>query len=100
MEDIPLTVIVVAEVPGQTEAGYNEMRDLLEVRIRRTEGFVLHTAYRTDGIWRVVEVWRSKAEADRFFAREVAPNLPPGVRPKRSVHEVHSLVTSSPEACA
>lgn len=90
-----MTVIVVAEVHGQTEAGYDGMLKSLAEPIRRAEGFVLHSAYHVDGQWRVVEVWRSKADADRFFATQVAPHLPPGVRPKRSVHEAHSVVTAA-----
>jgi len=89
-----MAVIVVADVHGQTEAGYDGMLKVLADVARQTEGFVLHSAYCVDGNWRVVEVWRSKADADRFFAKHVAPNLPPGVRPKRSVYEAHSLLTA------
>jgi hypothetical protein len=87
-----MAVIVIAEVHGQTESGYDGMLNVLADRARQADGFLLHSAYRVDDSWRVVEVWQSKAEANRFFATEVAPNLPPGVRPKRSVHEAHSLV--------
>ncbi len=88
-----MTVIVSVDVHGQTEAGYDGMLAVLAERQRRADGFVLHSAYRVDGQWRVLEVWRSKEDADRFFAGQVAPHLPPGVRPKRTVHEAHSLVT-------
>jgi len=88
-----MAVIVIAEVHGQTKSGYDGMLNVLGDRVRQAEGFLLHSAYCVDGTWRVVEVWESKPEADRFFAKEVAPNLPAGVRPKRSVHEAHSLVT-------
>jgi quinol monooxygenase YgiN len=91
-----MTVIVVAEVHGQTEAGYDGMLKALAGPIRHAEGFLLHSAYCVEGQWRVLEVWRSKADADRFFAKQVAPHLPPGVRPKRTVHEAHSLVTATP----
>jgi hypothetical protein len=90
-----MAVIIVAEVHGQTETGYSGMLKVLQDRIRLTEGFVLHAGYRVDGAWRVLEVWQSKVDADQFFANHVAPNLPPGVRPKRSVYEAHSLVTPS-----
>ncbi|GAB4483740.1 MAG: hypothetical protein OHK0044_33140 [Burkholderiaceae bacterium] len=88
-----MAVIVMADVHGQTEAGYDGMLKVLADPIRQAEGFVLHSAYCVDGRWHVFEVWRSKADADRFFARHVAPHLPPGVRPKRTVVEAHSLVT-------
>jgi hypothetical protein len=55
----------------------------------------LHSAYAVDGQWRVVEVWRSRADADRFFAQQIAPHLPPGVRPKRRIYEAHSVVTAA-----
>ena len=89
-----MAVIVIAEVHGQTEAGYNGMLDVLAGLAQRADGFVLHSAYQADDHWRVIEVWRSKAEADRFFAKHVAPHLPPGVHAKRTVHEAHSLVTA------
>jgi quinol monooxygenase YgiN len=88
-----MTVIIHVEAHGQTEAGYEGMLKVLAEPLRRAEGFVLHSAYCVDGQWRVLEVWRSKADADRFFASAIAPNLPPGVRPKRTLHEAHSLVT-------
>jgi len=87
-----MTVIVTVDVPGQTQAGYDGMLDALAELAREAEGFVLHSAYVVDGAWRVVEVWQSKEEANRFFARHVAPHLPPGVHPKRQVHEARSLL--------
>ena len=89
-----MTVIVMAEVHGQTESGYDGMLSVLADLARQADGFVLHSAYRVDESWRVIEVWRSKEEADRFFAKHVAPHLPPGVHPKRSTYEAHSLVTA------
>ncbi|NRF68733.1 hypothetical protein HLB44_17210 [Aquincola sp. S2] len=95
-----MAVIVNVEVRGQTEAGYDGMLNALADLARQADGFVLHSAYVVDGQWRVVEVWRSKAEADRFFARCVAPHLPPGVHPKRTLHEAHSLITAAPRAAS
>jgi quinol monooxygenase YgiN len=89
-----MTVIVFAQAHGQTEAGYDAMLGALGESLRRAEGFVLHSAYQDEGRWHVLEVWRTKADADRWYAQKVAPNLPPGVRPKRRVHEAHSLVTA------
>ena len=89
-----MPVLVTAHVENQTEALYDGMLSALSEPLRQAEGFVMHAAYRdTEGVWRVVEVWRNKAQADAFFAQRVAPALPPGVRPKRSVATLHSLVT-------
>ena len=88
-----MAVIVIAEVHGQTEAGYDGMLSVLADLARQAQGFVLHSAYRVDDCCHVVEVWRSKSEANQFFAKHVAPHLPPGVHPKRSIYEAHSLIT-------
>jgi len=38
---------------------------------------------------RVVENWKSKA--DRFFAQQVRPSLPPGVHPERKIRELEGM---------
>ena len=69
------------------------MLSVLADLARQADGFVLHSAYRADdGSWHVVEVWQTKQQANQFFAKHVAPHLPAGVHPKRTLHEAHSLV--------
>ena len=88
-----MAVIVTAQVHGQTEAGYDGMLSVLADLARQADGFVLHSAYRAaDASWHVVEVWQTKQQANQFFAKHVAPHLPPGVHPKRTLYEAHSLV--------
>ena len=88
-----MAVLATAEVAGQTEAGYVGMLVALEGALKKAPGFILHTAHPAEGGWRIFEVWDSKAQANEWYARHVAPNLPPGVHPKRAVKELHSLVT-------
>ena len=88
-----MAVLVTAEVHSQTQQGYDGMLMALSEFLRKAPGFILHTAHPTSDGWRVIEIWNSKAEANEFFAKVVAPNLPPGIHPKRSVQELHGLVT-------
>jgi heme-degrading monooxygenase HmoA len=89
-----MPILVTAQVENQTEQLYDGMLSALAPLLKRAEGFIMHSAHRSaTGEWRVLEVWETKSQADQFFAKVVAPNLPPGVRPKRSVVELHSLVT-------
>ena len=87
-----MPVMIVAEVPGHSRAGYDAMRLAMGEVLHRAPGLILHTAHPVANGWRVVEVWETKREADRFFADEVAPRLPAGIRPKRSVVELHAVV--------
>lgn len=87
-----MAVLVTAEVKGQTEQGYAGMLAALGEVLKRSPGFILHAAHPTADGWRIIEVWDSKQDSDRFFAQNVAPNLPPGIRPKRSVQELHGVL--------
>jgi len=87
-----MAVLIIAEVQGQTQPGYDGMAERLGPALRSAPGFIAHGAHPVDGGWRIVEIWRDKDSADRFFAQHVAPNLPPGIRPKRSLQVLHNLV--------
>jgi hypothetical protein len=87
-----MSVLVTAEVRGQTAQGYDAMLAVLAATLQQASGPVLHSTHVTADGWRVIEVWESKAQSDSFFATFVAPNLPPGIRPKRSVQPLHNVV--------
>ena len=88
-----MAVLISTKVKGQTEEGYDGV--LLAVRelIKQAPGFIMHCAHPAGGEWNVYEVWRSKTEADQWFAKYVVPNLPAGIHPKRSYQQLHSIVT-------
>ena len=87
-----MSVLITAEVRGQTAQGYDSMLAALSVHLKQAPGLVLHSTHATEDGWRVIEVWDSKAQSDRFFATVVAPSLPPGIRPKRFVQPLHNVV--------
>ena len=89
-----MAVMIIADVPGQTPQHYDGMMSILADKVRQASGFVMHSAHATsEGGWRVYEVWQTSKEANDFFAKHIHPNLPPGIKPKRSFQELHSLVT-------
>jgi len=88
-----MAVLVTAEVPGQTQQGYDDMLGGLAALIRQAPGFVAHMAHPVEGHgWRVLEIWDSKAQSDAFFVKVVVPHLPPRMHPKRTYQELHSLL--------
>jgi quinol monooxygenase YgiN len=88
-----MPVLVSADIKGQTKEGYEGILAALKGYIIKAPGFVLHTSHETPDGWRVIEVWNSKREADEWYSRHVAPNLPPGINPKRSYQELRSFVS-------
>lgn len=87
-----MAVLIVAEVTGQTQEKYDHMMEVLGPVLRGAKGFITHGAGRAGGAWRTFEVWESAADATRFFADHIHPNLPEGVKPKRTLTELHSLI--------
>jgi len=87
-----MAVFISTTVKGQTEQGYDSVLVAVRELIKAAPGFVLHCAHPDEGAWMVYEVWQSRAEADKWFATYVVPNLPKGIHPKRSYRELHSLV--------
>ena len=87
-----MAVLIIAEVQGQTQPGYDGMAERLGPALRSAPGFIAHVAHPVDGGLRIVQIWRDKDRPDRVFAQHVAPNLPPGIRPKRSLQVLHNLV--------
>lgn len=88
-----MAVLVIAEVKGQTQQGYDGVRAALLDVMKSAPGFILHAGHATADGWRIIEVWETKEDSSRFYAKNVAPNLPPGIHPKRTVQELHGLLT-------
>jgi len=87
-----MPVLVTAEVPGQTQEGYDGMVTALGGALRQAKGFIAHFAAPTAGGWQVMELWETPEDASRFFANHVHGVLPDGIKPKRSLTSLHTLI--------
>jgi quinol monooxygenase YgiN len=86
-----MAVLVTADVPGQTPEGFDTMLAALTPALRQAKGFIALGAGPDGDSWRVFEIWESQADATQFFAKYIQPNLPAGVKPKRTFRELHSF---------
>jgi hypothetical protein len=91
-----MPVLITALVPGQTQEGYDHAMTTLRPLLDQAQGFIAHGAGMSPEGWRVFEVWESHEQATAFFAEHIHPHLPPGVTPKRTYLELHSLVVAPP----
>jgi heme-degrading monooxygenase HmoA len=87
-----MAVLITAEVPGQTEEKYDRMLAVLKPLLHEAKGFIAHGAGPTHEGWRSFEVWETQEDATEFFAKYIHPNLPEGIKPQRTLLELHSLV--------
>jgi len=87
-----MAVLITADVPGQTAEGYDRMLEALTPALRQAKGFIAHGAGAAKDGWRTFEIWESAEDATKFFADHIHPHLPPGVKPQRTILELHSLI--------
>ena len=87
-----MPVLITAEVPGQTKEGYEGVLAAVGPLLRNAKGFIAHGAAQTADGCRCFEIWETQEDATQFFAKYIHPNLPPGVTPKRTILELHSLI--------
>jgi hypothetical protein len=87
-----MAVLVTAEVPGQTQEKYDQMLSVLGPALRQAKGFIAHGGGPSADGWRCFEIWESQEDATQFFATHVHPNLPEGIKPKRTLQTLHALV--------
>lgn len=90
-----MAVLIATRVKGQTAEGYDSVLNAVSDMIRSAPGFIIHFAYPAEGEWQVYEVWESMEDADKWSGKYMATNLPEGTYPKRSYHELHSMVLNS-----
>jgi hypothetical protein len=88
-----MAVLVSSKVAGQTKEGYDGVLIAVSEHIKKAPGFIMQCAYQAEDGWHVSEIWKSKEQADQWFAQYVVPNIPPGVHPKRSYRELYNVIT-------
>jgi hypothetical protein len=87
-----LAVMMISDVRGQTQDGYDALLAKVSPTLRSAQGFMMHASHPIDGGWRVVEIWQSREDAGRFYATAIAPHLPKGIQPKVSFSPLHDVV--------
>lgn len=78
-----MAVLVISELSGVSDLGTEQWAPMM-TRLRRQPGLLVHADGPTDRGWRVVSIWDSREDFERFFDSAIRPNLPPGA-PSRDV---------------
>jgi hypothetical protein len=70
-----MAVGLIFDVPGGTQAQYNQIRDEVAPGNRRPPGMLYHVAGATEQGWCVAELWESEEALTRCFEDKVRPAL-------------------------
>ena len=91
-----MAVAMMVENPHGSREVYEKIR--AQLGLQRPAGGIFHIAGPSpNGGWRVIEVWESEEEADRFFRERFMPALQAlgltGPAPKRELWPVHNAMS-------
>jgi heme-degrading monooxygenase HmoA len=90
-----MPVLMIGEVPNLTEEVYGGLLERMKPLMQAAPGFIAHSGGpHPDGGWRVVEMWESEEDGQRWFDDNVKPNLPPDIVPNRTYHPLLSAFTA------
>ena len=89
-----MPVLMIAEQPNLDEGTYASTLEPLIPLLRSANGFISHAGGPSPaGGTRIIEIWESKADRQKFFNENLMPNLPPGVVPDITYYELHVAFT-------
>ena len=86
-----MAVLVTTDIPGARPGDEERWASLAE-RIRRHRGFVFQADGAVAEGWRVISVWESREDFQRFYDAEIRPNLPPGFLDRDVISELRDVV--------
>jgi hypothetical protein len=90
----PMPVLTIAEQPNLDQETYVSILEQLMPLLRSANGFMSHAGGPSpSGGMRIIEVWESEADSQKFFNESLKPNLPPGVVPDLKYYELHAGFT-------
>jgi len=89
---VPL--LMIAEQPNLDEETYASMLEQLMPLLRSANGFISHAGGPSPaGGVRIIEIWETKADQQKFFDENLKPNLPPGLVPSLAFYELRVAFT-------
>ena len=95
-----MAVVIIMENPNLGTDMYDAVNAKMDVVANPPEGLICHTAGVAEGNFRIIDVWESKDDYDRFNKERLGPAIqevsqgqaPPGGPPSEKVYELHSVI--------
>jgi hypothetical protein len=89
-----MAVLMIGEVPNLTAEIYGGMVGKMEPLMKAHQGFIAHAAGPSpSGGFRVIEIWETEADGKAWFDNNVAPQLPPEIKPDRKYFDLANVIT-------
>jgi hypothetical protein len=99
--EVTVAVLIKQELEGVTQATYDAVQGRLNAEADPPAGLIVHTSGPVDGGWRIVDVWESAEDFQRFAAERIRPavmafaeeaGIEP-VEPQLTVRELYDVIS-------
>jgi len=94
-----MAVLVISELPGITRIDDRRWAPMM-ARLREQAGLVVHADGPAEHGWRVVSIWETQEDFERFFDSAIKPNLPAGAPARDRVSELRYVLLRESHANA
>jgi hypothetical protein len=95
-----VAVLVTQDLPGVGQEMYDAVNDRINAEATPPAGLIVHTSGATEGGWRIVDVWESAEQFERFSEERVRPAViawaeesgAEPVMPDTAVWQLHDVI--------
>ena len=93
-----MTIAMLIDNPKGSQEIYDKVREHLGLKESPAGGIVHVAGPSPNGGWRVIELWESEEDANRFYKERLEPALkaagvPTDMPPERQMWSVHNYMT-------
>ena len=86
--------LMIAEIANLDEGTYTSMMEPLMPLMRAAKGFMSHAGGQSPaGGIRIVEIWESEEDHQKFVKEQLESNLPPELEAHVTLHELYVAFT-------
>ena len=76
-----MAVGIRIKIPGVSAEQFDKLDAVIDVRGNRPDGLIFSLSGPIEGGWRVIDLWESRAQFDRFVTERVGPAMAAGGEP-------------------
>ena len=87
-----MPIMIIGEIPGLNEKGYQRIAETFEAKLRDAPGFIFHAGGPAMGGWKIVEVWESFSAFNDWLEGAASDYMPKDYEPLVQVHEVFTVL--------
>lgn len=89
-----MTILATTHIPDGDPEQAAEWSNRVSAVLAASPGFIIQVDMpAAEGGWRILSIWESESDLQRYFESAVKPYLPPEAAMAQSIEQVHQVIT-------